>query len=68
MSFLTNEERLEILMSVMTALGKLYQDFAHAPALTLAHSSEVKKRPKNLTPNSMNNTTGYGYCQLRQRR
>lgn len=47
MSFLTDEERLEILMSVMMALGKLYQDFAHAPALTLAHESEVKKIKEN---------------------
>lgn len=44
MSFLTDEERLELLMSAMTALGKLYQDLAHAPALTLAYESEVKKR------------------------
>lgn len=68
MSFLTDEEKLELLMSAMTALGKLYQDLAHAPALTLAHNSEVKKRPQNLTPNSMNNTTEYGCCQLQQRR
>ena len=47
MSFLTDEEKLELLMSAMTALGKLYQDFAHAPALTLAHESEVKKIKEN---------------------
>ncbi len=43
MAFLTDEERLELLMSAMTALGKLYQDLAYAPALTLAYESEVKK-------------------------
>ncbi len=68
MSFLTDEERLELLMSAMTALGKLYQDFAHAPALTLAHKSEVKKRRQTLSPKSTNNMTGYGYCRQRKRR
>ena len=47
MSFLTDEERLELLMSTITALGKLYQDLAYAPALTLAHNSEVKKIKEN---------------------
>ena len=47
MSFLTDEEKLELLMSAMTALGKLYQDLAHAPALTLTHESEVKKIKEN---------------------
>lgn len=65
MSFLTDEEKLELLRSAMTALGKLYQDFAHAPALTLAHNPEVKKRRQKLSPKSTNNTTGYGYCQQR---
>ena len=56
MSFLTDEEKLELLMSAITTLGELYQDLAHAPALTLwvnnevsdcaeipAHNSELKK-------------------------
>lgn len=43
MSFLTDEERLELLGSAITALGKLYQDLAHAPSLALIHDSEVKK-------------------------
>lgn len=46
MSFLTDEERIDLLMSAMTSLGRLYQDLAHAPALTLAYDSEVKKSKK----------------------
>lgn len=61
MSFYTDEEKLELLMSAMTALGKLYKDFAHAPALTLAYDSEVKKIRKNHSSKSTSNGTGYGY-------
>lgn len=64
MPFLTDEERLELLMSAMTSLGRLYQDLAHAPALTLAYDSEVKKS-KIIRQTMRKNLHGFAVGQLR---
>ena len=60
MAFLTNEERLELLIGALNALGKLYQDLAYAPALTLAQNSEVKKIGRIWLRKRMNSATEYG--------
>lgn len=60
MAFLTNEERLELLMSAVSTLMRLYQDLAHAPALTLAQNSEVKKIGRIWLLKRMNSATEYG--------
>ncbi len=57
MSILTDEERQQLWDIVIPALGKLYQDAMHAPALTLAQDSEVKKSKK--APRIFSRTTSF---------
>lgn len=45
MSLLTDEEKIELLRTALTALGKLYQDLTYAPAISLVHTEQPSPSP-----------------------